>query len=88
MTADENELENDTVSLLGKPVVHFLHPDISNFILKRQEELNSTGQTPSSTETLTMRLEETWGRTSPDVRMYNTPPRATLLDTVEWETDP
>ena len=82
MTAGENELHNDRDRLLGKPVARFLHPVTSNFILKRQEELNSTGQAPLRTETLVMRLKETWVRTCPDTRMTNTiPPRATFPDT-------
>ena len=48
VTEDENELQNNRDRLLGKPVVRFLHPAISNFILKRQEDLISTGQAPSA----------------------------------------
>ena len=67
----------------------FLHPVISNFILKRLEELNSTGQIPSRTEKLASRLEETWGRTRSDTRMTSTvSPRVTFPDTAMWEPDP
>jgi hypothetical protein len=54
---------------LGKPVARFLHPAISNFIQKRLEELNSTGQAPSRMEKLAKRLEETWGRTYSNIQI-------------------
>ena len=69
VTADATEFQNDRDRLLGKPVARFLHPAISNFIQKRLEELNSTGQAPSRMEKLAKRLEETWGRTYSNIQI-------------------
>ena len=79
VTAVEMELQNGRDKILGKSAVRFLHPVISNFIHKRLEEINSTGQVPSRTEKLTKRLEETWGGKRSDVRITRTAtPRVTL----------
>ena len=90
MTADKKEFQNDKDRLLlGKLVPSFLHPSISNFIHKRLEELNSTGQVPSRMENLAKRLEETWGRIHSEVRITRiTSPSITLQDIATWETDP
>ena len=72
------------------PVPHYLHPAISNFILKRQEELISTGYALSSlphgdTSHATGGVMD---RTRPDARMTdNISPRTTPPDTEACEPD-
>jgi hypothetical protein len=91
VTTDENEIQNDRDRLLGKPVPHYLHPAISNFILKRQEELISTGQALSSLPhgDTNHAAGGVMGRTRPDARMTdNISPRTTSPDTETWQPDP
>ena len=59
VAADAQEVQTDRYRLLGNPVARFLHPAISTFIQVRCKELDSTKQTPSRTEILDKRLEET-----------------------------
>ena len=69
VTSDTQGVQNDRDRFLGKPVTRFLHPVISNFIHKRYQELNFTGQDPSRMENVVKRLEETWVRIHSDVRI-------------------
>ncbi len=53
-TAAEGELENDLDRQLGRPTARYLHPAISAFISRRQQELVTQGQTPSMAESRAM----------------------------------
>ena len=59
VVTDSQEIQTDRDRLVGNPVARLLHPVISTFIQVRWQELASTKQTPSRTEILDKRLEET-----------------------------
>ena len=89
VVADAQEIQTDRDRFLGNPVVRFLHPAISSFIQTRWQELASTKQTPSHTEVLVKRLEETWRWAQPIARIpderleatwHRTQPSARLPD--------
>ena len=60
-TATEGELDNDLDRQLGKPTARYLHPVISTFITRRQQELVTQDQAPSRAESKTMELESEGG---------------------------
>ena len=70
-------------------MARFLHPAISTFIRERWQELVSTEQTPSRTEVLAKRLEETWRWTQPNARLSDdVSSTITPQEKVLWEPDP
>ena len=82
-TAAEGELDNDLDRQLGKPTARYLHPAISAFIIKRQQELVTQGQTPSMAES---KLESEWG--TQEEYMESPVRNKDATEDITWEPDP
>jgi len=85
-TVTEGEIDNTLDSQLRRPTSQCLHPAISDFILKHQEELVTQHRSPSETEARVMELEEEWDTQEPqkETRVRQTEPSED--DT--WEPNP
>jgi hypothetical protein len=85
-TDAEGELENDLDRQLGKPTARYLHPAISTFIIMRQQELVTQGQTPSMTESRAMELESEWD--TQEECMESPVRNKDATEDITWEPDP
>jgi ribonuclease HI len=85
-TAAEGELQNDLDRQLGRPTARYLHPAISAFISRRQQELVTQGQTPSMAESRALELESEWG--TQEECMESSARNKDATENITWEPDP
>ncbi len=85
-TAAEGELQNDLDRQLGRPTARYLHPAISVFISRRQQELVTQGQTPSMAESRALELESEWG--TQEECMESSARNKDATENITWEPDP
>ena len=73
---------------LGRPTTRHLHPEISAFIDRLQDEIASQSRPPSLIETTVLELEREWDTGNKDIDTAETVLETEIQEDIVWEPNP